>query len=65
MVEDHDIDHGVYAYAKSESFGTIKDHKEIYIKNTKCRRVNQTGFDKGKVTKKFLSRLVTSLQLQQ
>ena len=57
-----DIDTRVYAYSKRESFITIKDHKENYINNTKCRLINAAKSDMGKVSKKILSRLLTSLR---
>ena len=62
LAEDLDIDTRVYAYSKRESFITIKDHKENYINNTKCRLINGAKSDMGKVSKKILSRLLTSLR---
>ena len=41
---------------------TIKDHKENYKTNTKCRVINPAKTDFGKVSKKILSRIVTSIR---
>ena len=63
LAEDLDIDNRAYAYSTCESFVTIKDHKENYINNTKCRLINTAKSDMGKVSKTILSKLVTSLRM--
>ena len=62
LAEELEIDNRVYAYSRSESFVTIKDHKENYINNTKCRLINLAKSDMGKASKIILSRLVKSLR---
>ena len=62
LAEDLGIENRVYAYSTCESFVTIKDHKENYINNTKCRLINSAKSNMGKVSKIILSRIVSSLR---
>ena len=62
LAEGLKIENRVYAYSRCESFVTIKDHKENYINNTKCRLISPAKSDMGKVSKIILSRVVSSLR---
>ena len=62
LAEDLGIENRVYAYSTCESFVTIKDHKENYINNTKCRLISPAKSNMGKVSKIILSRIVSSLR---
>ena len=62
LAEDLEIDDRVYAYSQCDAFITIKDHKENYMNNTKCRLINPGKSNMGKVSKQILSRIVTSLR---
>ena len=56
-----ELDNRIYAFSERDSFITIKDHKDNYMNNTKCRLINPAKSDVGKVAKKILTRIVTSL----
>ena len=62
IAEELDLDDRIHAFSKRESCITIKDHKENFRNNTKCRLINPAKSDVGKVSKKILSRIVTSLK---
>ena len=49
---------------KCESFITIKDHKDNFENNTKCRLINPAKSELGKVSKKIVARIVTSLKVK-
>ena len=57
-----DVDDRLYAFTKRDSFITIKDHKDNFENNTKCRLINPAKSDLGKISKKILTKLVTSLK---
>ena len=52
-----DIDDGVHKTAQREAFITIKDHKENFENNPKCRLINPTKQELGKVSKKILEKI--------
>ena len=52
----------VYSLSRRNAFITIKDHKDNYLNNTKCRLINTAKTEVGKVSKKILTRVVTSLR---
>ena len=62
IAEDLELDNRIYAFSEREAYVTIKDHKENYRNNTKCRLINPAKTDMGKVSKKILSKIVTSLR---
>ena len=49
-----DIDDRVHRTREKEAFITIKDHKENFRNNTKCRLINPTKPELGKVSKRIL-----------
>ena len=62
LAESLDIDNRVYGLTCSDAFITVKDHKENFENNTKCRLINPAKPELGKASKKILSRVVTSLR---
>ena len=62
IAEKLDLDDRIYALRKHEAFITIKDHKEHFETNTKCRLINPTKSEVGKVSKKILARIVASVK---
>jgi hypothetical protein len=40
IAKNLELDNRIYAFSKRDSFVTIKDHKDNYINNTKCRLIN-------------------------
>ena len=57
-----ELDDRIYAFTKRESFITIKDHKDNFENNTKCRLINPAKSELGKVSKKIVARIATSLK---
>ena len=59
----------MYRTSKRDSFITIKDHKQNYMNNTKCRLINPCKSEMGKVSKQMLSKIIAAVkhksQLQQ
>ena len=62
IAEELEIDDRVYKFQKSQTFVTIKDHKDNFRNNTKCRLINSAKPELGKVSKKVLSRVVSALK---
>ena len=56
------MDNRIYAFSERDAFITIKDHKDNFLNNTKCRLINPAKSEVGKISKKILSRVVTSLR---
>ena len=59
MAEKLDLDDRIYSLQSKEAFVTLKDHKDNFVNNTKCRLLNPAKSDLGKVSKKILARVVT------
>ena len=47
---------------KREAFISLKDHKEIFQNNPKCRLINPAKSDSGKISKSILDKLNTKLR---
>ena len=62
IAEELGIEDRLFAFQKREAFISIKDHKDNFQNNTKCRLINAAKSDLGKVSKKILSRIVTSVK---
>jgi len=52
------IEDRVETLAERECFITLKDHKDDFENNPKCRLINPTKSELGKVSKKILERIV-------
>ena len=57
-----EISDRVYSLSCRNAFITIKDHKDNFLNNTKCRLINPAKPETGKISKKILTRVVTSLR---
>ena len=62
MAEKLDLDDRIYSLQSKEAFITLKDHKDNFANNTKCRLLNPAKSDLGKVSKQILARVVTDLR---
>ena len=62
IAENYDLENRIYTFPPREAYITIKDHKENYETNTKFRLINPAKTDMGKISKKVLSKIVTSLR---
>jgi len=49
-------------FAKRESFITLKDHKDNFPNNPKCRLINPAKSEIGIVSKKFLEKIISDVQ---
>ena len=62
MVENLDLEDRVFATSKKEACITIKDHKENYQNDTKCRLINPTKPELGKISKQKLAKIVEKVK---
>ena len=62
IAEKLELEDRIYSYSKRDAYITIKDHKENFRNNTKCRLINPAKSELGKISKKILSKIVTSLR---
>ena len=49
----------VEPYAERKAFITLKDHKDNFRSNTKCRLLNPSKSEIGSITKSFLERIIS------
>ena len=59
-----EIEDKVYSLSKREAFVTMKDHKDNFMNNPKCRLINPTKSELGKVSKQILTKIVTALRMK-
>ena len=50
--------------ATNQAFITLKDHKDDFENNPKCRLINPTKSEIGKISKKILERINTEIRLK-
>ena len=62
IVTKLDLDDRVFATQKREAYITIKDHKDNYLNDTKCRLINPTKPELGKISKKKLAKIVVEVR---
>ena len=62
LLQKLELDDRIYSFSKRESFITVKDHKDNFENNTKCRLINPAKSELGKVAKKVLMRIIASLK---
>ena len=48
-------------YAKMPAFITLKDHKENFKRNQKCRLISSSKSEMGIVRKKYLENIISKL----
>ena len=56
------LDDKMEVFQKKESFVTLKDHKESFENNSKCRLINPSKTDIGKIAKQILQSYVHKLR---
>ena len=64
VVRDLDIADRVFKTVDREAFVTLKDHKENFDNNPKCRLLNPTKGGIGKISKQILSKIVLKIRSQ-
>ena len=62
IAERCDIAERVDCFAKSNTFVTLKDHKENFQSNPKCRLINSAKSEIGKVSKFFIENINTKVR---
>ena len=64
-----EVEERMFRTSKRDAFITIKDHKPNFVNNTKCRLINPTKSELGRVSKQMLAQIVSTVkrksQLQQ
>ena len=62
IAEKLEIADRVEAFAKRDAYITLKDHKENFINNPKCRLINPAKSEIGIVSKKLLATIIAKVQ---
>ena len=62
MVIKLDLEDRVFATAQKDAYITVKDHKDDYQNNTKCRLINPTKPELGKISKMKLAKIVVDVK---
>ena len=62
IVKKLGVDDRVFKTCYRESFVTLKDHKENFQNNPKCRLLNPTKCELGKISQQILSKIVLKLR---
>ena len=58
------IDDKMECYTEIPCFITLKDHKDNFTSNTKCRLINPAKSNLGSVSKKILEKLISAIKLE-
>ena len=64
IVKKLGIQDRVYKTCNRESFVTLKDHKENFRNNPKCRLLNPTKCELGKISQQILSKIVSTVRVK-
>ena len=64
LIEGIGISEKVECLAKSTAFITLKDHKENFINNPKCRLINPAKPEHGKVSKTIIEDIKKTVRNQ-
>jgi hypothetical protein len=62
LAEQLNLDGKMEAYAERKAFVTLKDHKENFRNNPKCRLINPAKSEIGLVSKKMLEKINTEIR---
>ena len=62
IAERYNMAERVDCFAKSSTFVTLKDHKQNFQSNPKCRSINLAKSEIGKVSKFFSENINTKLR---
>ena len=52
------LENKMKCYSEGRAFITLKDHKENFKQNTKCRLINRAKGERGRVSKMYLARII-------
>ena len=64
IVKNLNIEDRVMYVPPKKSFVTLKDHKDNFVNDPKCRLLNPTKIEIGKISKQILSRVVEALRVK-
>ena len=56
------VDERMERYTETESFISLKDHKENFYSNPTCRLINPAKSNLGKISKKILERITAKIK---
>ena len=62
IAEKLEIDDRVYVLQERGAYITLKDHKDSFHNNPKCRLINPAKTDMGKVSKQILTKIIASVR---
>ena len=62
IAEELKLDDRIYKTAKTEAFITLKDHKDNFNNNPKCRLINPTKSEIGRISKQILEKINTKIR---
>ena len=64
IVKNLNIEDRVMYVPPKKAFVSLKDHKDNFVNDPKCRLLNPTKLEVGKVSKQILSRVVDALRVK-
>ena len=64
IVKKLNIEDSIMYIPRQKSFVSLKDHKDNFVNDPKCRLLNPTKFEIAKVSKKILTRVVDQLKVK-
>ena len=64
IVKNLNIEDRVMYVPPKKAFVSLKDHKDNFVNDPKCRLLNPTKVEIGKVSKQILSRVVNALRVK-
>ena len=62
IAEDLKIDDRIEQFSQREAFITLKDHKENFQNNTKCRLINPAKSEIGKISKHYIETINNTIR---
>ena len=62
IAENLELEDRIYSFQKRNCFITMKDHKENFENNPKCRLLNPAKTELGKISKRILTRMIRSVR---
>ena len=58
------IEDKMECYSNQHAYTTLKDHKQNFRNNTKCRLINPSKSEVGRVSKKYLNDIIADVSLK-
>ena len=62
IAENLELEDRIYSFQKRNCFITMKDHKDNFENNPKCRLLNPAKTELGKISKRILTRMIRSVR---